>query len=60
MAERQPEPTLDFKALEKKIREQSEQYRERYLSVKLYSTLDSSHLRESLSQPGHLSLPVLA
>jgi hypothetical protein len=26
---------LDFNALEKKIREQSEQYRERYLSVKL-------------------------
>jgi hypothetical protein len=36
MAEKQPEPTLaDFEAAEKKIREQTEQYRERYLSVKL-------------------------
>ena len=36
MAEKQPEPTsADFEAAEKKILEQTEQYRERYLSVKL-------------------------
>ena len=36
MAEKQPEPTsADFEAAEKKILEQTEQYRERYLSVRL-------------------------